>query len=174
MFPLIESKVLWNTFIIFGGLHVERVNGTLWSNLKCASHLVTPALLLKKNRKPRYYKTRFMIFACNFCYLSCHQLNSNLLFKKTTPKLYLGDLISCNQSCTVCLSFQNHPQGIMKRNFTINLHCWSQLKNVDSSGIWTRTFGLRFTNLFSFAIIKNSYRNTTVTPLEDVMNNVSV
>ena len=26
------------------------------------------------------------------------------------------------------------------RNFTVNLHCWSQLKNVDS--IWTCTFGI--------------------------------
>ena len=31
---------------------------------------------------------------------------------------------------------------LWNENFTINLHCLSQLKNVDSSGIWTSTFGI--------------------------------
>ena len=54
-----------------------------------------------------------------------------------------------NYQVTVMFLFQNHPQRYMNRNlFVIIWDCWSQLQNVHSNGIWTRTFGIpvrRFT-----------------------------
>ena len=53
--------------------------------------------------------------------------------------------------------------------FIIIWHCRSQLKNVDSSGIWTRTFGIPVRRSTCWAIKRTRYSRDKLTLIHDRM-----